>query len=170
MLKLSLAVHSSLSEILICQPCVYDICCCHGPVIITSRSCQKSSLLTLLVTLLTLFFQLFETELHDLIIFASISILVWFCIDFRYFLTFKENGRIQDGGSKIAALMTSPDVIWRHSQQKLCHLVEYATGFLPSSKIFRCAFIGRKLLGRVPSNPTPRSPFFFTMVWVWVCF
>ncbi len=55
-----------------------------------------------------------------------VSILAWFCINFRYFLTFEENVEIQDGGSKMAALMTSRDVdvIWRHIQLKLRHLVE----------------------------------------------
>ncbi len=47
MLKLSVAVHSSLAEILICQPCLHDIWRCHDNVIITSKSGKKlSSFLT----------------------------------------------------------------------------------------------------------------------------
>ena len=44
---------------------------------------------------------------------------------------------IQDGGSKMAALMTlSYDVTWRRKQQKFCHIVELDEGLLPDLNLF----------------------------------
>ncbi len=59
-------------------------------------------------------FQFFETELYDLFIFTSTSILVWFCIKFCDFLW---KCWIQDGGSMIRALITSQPT-------RISHLVE----------------------------------------------
>ncbi len=84
MLKLSVAVHSSFAEILICQPCVHDIWRCHGNVTNTSRSCQKASFLTFFFIFSSFFNQTWKIYLF----LHSISILAWFCINFRYFVTF----------------------------------------------------------------------------------
>ena len=106
-LKLSVAVHSCSTEVLICHSCVYHFCCCHSNSKFHVDFAKNQ-----------LFWHnsvLFSSFLHQIVGICEfghfISILTWFCVNFRYLWTFYENSEIRDGGSKMAGQITSFEVM-----------------------------------------------------------
>lgn len=60
------------------------------------------------------------------------------------------------GGSKMADLMTSRAVIWRHDQRKICNLVEQVEGHPLNVKWFTYILLQRKPRRGVSSTPSLR--------------
>ncbi len=107
MLKLSVAVHSSIVGISICQPCVHNFWYCLGDRIITwglakYRHFDKNILF---------FFHFHKQNYSIRILLHALSNLAWICMNFYYSLTSQENVQIQDDEPKTPDLMTSYDII-----------------------------------------------------------
>ena len=126
-LKLSVAVHSCSTEVLICHSCVYHFCCCHSNSKFHVDFAKNQ-----------LFWHnsvLFSSFLHQIVGICEfghfISILTWFCVNFRYLWTFYENSEIQDGGSKMAGQM-----IWCHLTSNRGCCVYYPSNIFRNTRIF----------------------------------